>query len=502
MENQVIKQIINLKKKKKKIVLCHGVFDLLHIGHVTYFEQAKKFGDILVVSITDDKYVNKGPLRPVYNINQRISLIKKLSIVDFVVKSNFQTAKEVIEKIGPNYYCKGPDYKNKFKYDENLRKEIYALRKSKGKFITVKHLKLSSSKLINKSNLDLKEDDLSKYLLKLRSKYNLSYMLAEIKKIKNLKSLVLGETIIDKYFFADAVGRSGKDPMMVFKLKNEKMFLGGSGYIANLSSSLGANTNHISHIGDKDSYVKFIKRNLSKKINSELLIKSNSPTILKLRYVDYYRNNKIIGFYNINEDPLNEMEERKYIKRIQKLKDSIDLIILADYGHGEISNQAIKNLQKINKKIYLNTQLNSFNYGSHNLRKFKKINTICINEGELRFELRDKKNNIALLVKKLRKTINCENIIITQGKYGATIFTKTKKYFCPAFDIKPLDTIGSGDTLFTVVSLCLASKINPELSLVFASISAALSTQNIGNDFNLNMQKFENYLKNVFIGNN
>ena len=502
MENKILNKISVYKKNKKKIVLCHGVFDLLHVGHVTYFEQAKKLGDILVVSVTDDKYVNKGPLRPVFNINQRTSLIKKLSIVDFVVKSDFQTAKEVIEKIKPNFYCKGPDYKNKLKYDKNLSEEIKILKKNKGKFITVKHITQSSSKLINHANLDLGKDVLSKYLFKLRSKYNYSYLISEIKKIQKIKSLVLGEMIVDKYNFADAVGRSGKDPMMVFKLKNEKTFLGGSGYIANLSSSFGASTSHISHIGDKDSYINFIKKKLLKKVNSKLLVKSKSPTILKLRYVDYYRNNKIIGFYNINEEPLTEIEEKKYKKSINKLKNSINLVILADYGHGEISNQAIKNLQKINKKIYINTQLNSFNYGSHNLRKFKKVNTICINESELRFELRDKKNNISSLVKKFRKSIKCENIIVTQGKYGATIFTRTKKYFCPAFDSKPLDTIGSGDTLFTIVSLCLASKINPELSLIFASIAAALSTQNMGNEFNLNMRNFENYLKNIFIKNN
>ena len=80
MENKILNKISVYKKNKKKIVLCHGVFDLLHVGHVTYFEQAKKLGDILVVSVTDDKYVNKGPLRPVFNINQRTSLIKKLSI--------------------------------------------------------------------------------------------------------------------------------------------------------------------------------------------------------------------------------------------------------------------------------------------------------------------------------------------------------------------------------------------------------------------------------------
>lgn len=498
METKNYKKISLLKKKKKKIVLCHGVFDLLHVGHVKYFEQAKKFGDILVVSVTSDTFVNKGPLRPVYNIEQRIELIKKLKVVDFVVKSDFLTAKEIIEKIRPDIYCKGPDYKNKINKDINLKKEIKAIKRFNGKFVTVQHLTQSSSKFINQANLDLGQDKLSNFLSRIRNRYDYSDLIKELKKINKISSLVLGEMIIDKYNFADAVGRSGKDPMMVFKLKNEKTFLGGSGYIANLSSSFGAKTNHISHIGDRKSYLSFIKKKLSNKVNFSLLKKTNSPTILKLRYVDYYRNNKINGFYDINEEPLNDKEDKKYINIINKVKKKVNLIILADYGHGEISNRVIKSLQKINKRIYINTQLNSFNYGSHNLRKFKKVNTICINESELRFELRDKKNNITTLVKKFRKYINCQNVVVTQGKFGATIFTKKEKFFCPAFDTKPLDTIGSGDTLFTIISLCLASGIKPELSLIIASMAAALSTKNLGNDFNLSMDYFLSYLKTVF----
>lgn len=498
METKNYKKISLLKKKKKKIVLCHGVFDLLHVGHVKYFEQAKKFGDILVVSVTSDTFVNKGPLRPVYNIEQRIELIKKLKVVDFVVKSDFLTAKEIIEKIRPDIYCKGPDYKNKINKDINLKKEIKAIKRFNGKFVTVQHLTQSSSKFINQANLDLGQDKLSNFLSTIRNRYDYSDLIKELKKIDKISSLVLGEMIIDKYNFADAVGRSGKDPMMVFKLKNEKTFLGGSGYIANLSSSFGAKTNHISHIGDRKSYLSFIKKKLSNKVNFSLLKKTNSPTILKLRYVDYYRNNKINGFYDINEEPLNDKEDKKYINIINKVKKKVNLIILADYGHGEISNRVIKSLQKINKRIYINTQLNSFNYGSHNLRKFKKVNTICINESELRFELRDKKNNITTLVKKFRKYINCQNVVVTQGKFGATIFTKKEKFFCPAFDTKPLDTIGSGDTLFTIISLCLASGIKPELSLIIASMAAALSTKNLGNDFNLSMDYFLSYLKTVF----
>ena len=59
-------------QKRKKIVLCHGVFDVVHTGHLNYLKKAKELGDTLIVSVTSDKFVNKGPGRPVFDINQRI----------------------------------------------------------------------------------------------------------------------------------------------------------------------------------------------------------------------------------------------------------------------------------------------------------------------------------------------------------------------------------------------------------------------------------------------
>ena len=99
----------NNNKEKKKIVLCHGVFDLIHIGHMKHFKSAKNYGDILVVSITPDNFVNKGPKRPVFGEKLRAELLSNISSVDHVVINNTSTAINLI-KIKPNIYC-GPDYK-------------------------------------------------------------------------------------------------------------------------------------------------------------------------------------------------------------------------------------------------------------------------------------------------------------------------------------------------------------------------------------------------------
>ena len=66
-----LQQIVKSKRNLEKIVLCHGVFDLLHFGHLEHFKEAKQKGDILIVSITPDRFVNKGPGRPAFNENLR-----------------------------------------------------------------------------------------------------------------------------------------------------------------------------------------------------------------------------------------------------------------------------------------------------------------------------------------------------------------------------------------------------------------------------------------------
>ena len=91
--------------------MCHGVFDLLHIGHIKHFKSAKKYGDYLIVSITTNKFVNKGPGRPIFNHLERLNFLKELKIIDAAVVSNSSSAEDVIRTIKPDFYVKGPDLK-------------------------------------------------------------------------------------------------------------------------------------------------------------------------------------------------------------------------------------------------------------------------------------------------------------------------------------------------------------------------------------------------------
>ena len=127
----------------------------------------------------------------------------------------------------------------------------------------------------------------------------------DLKKISKLNILVLGEIIIDEYILTEMVGVSGKEPMNVLKIKDKIKFLGGTGYIANLLSNFSDNVNLLSYFKAPNENKKFLKDNLNKKINF-IPIKTNINSIAhKIRYVDSYKNTKILGVYSIDESKEN-----------------------------------------------------------------------------------------------------------------------------------------------------------------------------------------------------
>ena len=149
-----LKKIIDFERQKgKKIVHCHGVFDLLHIGHIKHFKEAKKYGDLLVVTITPDKHVDKGQGRPAFKERTRIEALEALEDIDYLSINIEKSAISAIRKIRPNYYCKGPDYRN-FSHDLSgkISKEVEEVKKYNGKVVFTKSETFSSTRLINENS--------------------------------------------------------------------------------------------------------------------------------------------------------------------------------------------------------------------------------------------------------------------------------------------------------------------------------------------------------------
>ena len=494
------KIFINLKKKNKKVVLCHGVFDLLHYGHILHFEQAKKLGEILVVSVTPDNHVNKGPSRPAFNENIRMNAIAALEIVDYVILNNSSTAINSIKKVKPQFYCKGLDYKDHSKdLTQGIKKEINAVKAVNGKIIYTKGQTFSSGNLINSFSDNLSEQTKTNLNI-IKKKYDFEKIKKLIENFNNYKVLIIGELIIDEYVFCDALGKSGKDPFLVLKdIKSEK-YLGGAGAIAKNLSNFCEKISLLSMIGQKKEGLNFIKKNLSG-VNLKYVSKKDSPTILKKRFLDINSGNKVLGVYQINDDALDPNSEKKFQKIISQNINNFDLVVVSDYGHGLISTKTANLISRKSKFLALNAQVNAANIGFHSLKKYKNVDCVIINEKEIRYELRNRDGDIKVLMKKLAKNQNFKNIIVTQGISGAILFNKKNNNFTKsdAFENKAVDKIGAGDTMLSLISLCMKSSISYNMSLLIGSLAAALSVKNYGNKKEINkvqlIKSIENLLK-------
>ncbi|MCK5178291.1 MAG: D-glycero-beta-D-manno-heptose 1-phosphate adenylyltransferase [Candidatus Omnitrophica bacterium] len=140
------KKIRALRKLKRKIAFTNGCFDILHLGHVSYLEEAKRSADILVVGLNSDRSVRKikGPKRPIVGERSRAGVLAALACVDHVVLFDEETPVKLIEAVKPDILIKGADWKGKGAVGSEI------VRANGGKVKFIKFVKgVSSTNIIN-----------------------------------------------------------------------------------------------------------------------------------------------------------------------------------------------------------------------------------------------------------------------------------------------------------------------------------------------------------------
>lgn len=147
---KLAEKINELKSEGKRIVHCHGCFDLMHIGHIKYFQAVKKMGDVLIVTVSPDIYVDKGPGRPVFNQNLRADSIAALECVDYVAINKWPTAEDTLRLLRPDIYVKGQEFENLEDKTGKIQKEYEVIKKIGAELRFTHEIVFSSTELLNK----------------------------------------------------------------------------------------------------------------------------------------------------------------------------------------------------------------------------------------------------------------------------------------------------------------------------------------------------------------
>ena len=471
-----------LKRKGKKIVHCHGVFDLLHPGHIRHFEAARKQGDALIVTLTKDKYVNKGPGRPVFNQRLRAESIAALGSVDFVAINEWPTAVNTIKKLRPDIYAKGSDYSDPEKdLTGEIKNEQDAVRSAGGRIHFTDDITFSSTKLLN-MHFSVYPEETEEYLRDFREKYTAAEIIKYLKDLSNMRVLVIGDAIIDEYHYCSAMGKSSKENIIPTRYLREETFAGGVLAAANHIASFCKDVHLVTCLGAENSYKGFIEKHLKKNIKAKFFYRKGVPTTLKRRFVEPAFLSKLFEVCFLEDRPLPENLERELHAYLERVIKNYDLVLVADFGHGFIEKKTVKLLARKAKFMAVNTQTNSANTGFNMITKYPRADYICIDEPEMRLATHGKFDKIEDLILRLAKKVRHKKIIVTLGHKGSMGYSPKEGFsLSPVFSKEVIDRVGAGDAFLSITAPCAAAGYPMEVIEFIGNAVGALKVLIVGN---------------------
>ncbi len=485
------------RKKHKTTVHCHGVFDLMHPGHINHLKAAKNLGDILIVTVTPDEFVNKGPGRPVYNQKIRMESLASLSCVDFVALNKWPEAHQTIRFLHPDVFVKGQEYEAAIKDPNSLTSlEKEAVKSYGGRICFTTRPFLSSSALLN-SYFSVFSEETKEWLNKFKSRYSLEKISAYLKRVENLKILLIGDTIIDEYIYCDLIGRSLKESIPRVKYLSTEKFAGGIIAVANHLSSFCNNVTMLTALGVGTENEIFIKNSINSSVKSIIFKRQDAGTVVNKRIVRQAFLEKFFGIYEINDCPIPPSLEAEIGKELDSILPNYDLVVVVDYGFGLMTPALIDKVTEKSKFLALNVQTNSVNLGFNLITKYKKANYVSASDPELRLATNQKFAPLKELAPLVFKKQNLKLIAVTLGPAGSLSYDGKNFYKIPVFNTKALDRVGAGDAYFAWSAPQVYFGANPDVVGFFGNVAGGIAIDIVCNRKPVTHEAFLNFAKTL-----
>lgn len=485
-----------LRAAGRTVVQCHGVFDLVHVGHIRHLRRARAEGDVLVVTITPDRFVNKGPSRPAFPQDLRAEALAALDCVDFVAINEWPTAVEAIGIVRPDVFVKGGEYRDAdADVTGAIRDERDAVEAGGGRIAYTDELTFSSSQLLN-AYFPVFPEETRLYLADLAARYPVGDIVARLEAARRQRVLVVGETIIDEYQYCQAIGKSSKAPAVVAKTESMERFAGGILAVANHVAAFCDDVTVLTQLGDRNSHEDFVRANLDPRVKPEFLVRRNAPTIVKRRFIESYFFTPMFELYEINDESLSGEDETDLCDALHRLLPEYDVVIVVDYGHSMITAAAVQILVHNSRFLAVNAQANAGNRGYHRISKYPQADFVCAAEHELYLEARDWRGDVRPILVDVAERLDCGNVVVTCGKRGAIGYSPNAGFVeVPALAAKVVDRVGAGDAFLSASAPLLASGAPLDLVTFVGNVAGAEAVATVGHRRYLRWDSFVKHLQ-------
>ena len=493
--------LVNILREKngKKIAMCHGVFDIVHPGHIRHLIYAKQQGEILIASCTADKHIEKGEDKPYIPEELRARNLAALEMVDYVMIDHNKTPIENLLLIRPDVFIKGFEY-TKDGIHPKTKTEIDAVSsyggrvifspgdyvQSSSNWLTIKRPKISFEKVL--SIID-SENVLLEDILQTLSTFD------------GIRVHVFGDTIVDRYIFCSVLGPTTKTPTLSIKRESEETYLGAAGVVSKHLKSLGADVTFTTVMGS-DSAREFAENDLDQwGIKTNILTDSSRPTTIKERF--WANGYKLLQVDDLDNSPISGDIERQLVGI---LKDTVtDVVIFSDFRHGIFHSGTVSNYTSAIPKAAVKIADTQVSNRWGNILDFQNFDIITPNEHEARFALADQDSGVRPLGSDLFAAANSKNLILKLGERGIMVFRDDSSNPRNSFAIESfvedlVDGVGAGDSLLAAATLSYTSTRNIVVSSIIGNAAAAVACETEGN-VPISSIDIENLLNRMSVSN-
>ena len=475
-----IAEIIGKPPRRRKIVMCHGTFDLVHPGHIRHLVYARSQGAKLVVGVTADAHVKKADHRPFVPEGLRALNLAALETVDYVVIDPNATPIENILTIRPDYFVKGYEYQ-KGGLHPRTAEEKEAVESYGGEVIfTPGDIVYSSSAIIESGPPDLAVEKLINLLG--GENRNFDDLKRALAGVAGAKAHVIGDTIVDSLTVTSVIGASGKTPTISVRYEGKRDYVGGAGIVAKHLKAAGAEVTFSTVLGD-DLLADFVREDLAEaKVTLNDVIDRTRPTINKNAIVaDGYRMLKID---TLDNRAISEQVCRKLCEAIRDVP--ADVLLFSDFRHGIFNRESIPLLTAAIPEGRFKVADSQVASRWGNILEFRGFDLITPNEKEARFSLGDQDTVIRPLGTRLFEEARCKVLMLKLGARGMMTFREAggdlRSFFgIDSFADHVVDAVGSGDALLAYASLVLKTTGDPVLASIIGAMAAAAECELDGN---------------------
>jgi rfaE bifunctional protein kinase chain/domain/rfaE bifunctional protein nucleotidyltransferase chain/domain len=475
-----LRELLGKRPRKKKVIMCHGTFDVVHPGHVRHLLYAKTKADVLVASLTADVHIMKGNLRPYVPEDLRAINLAALEMVDYVIIDREATPLKNLSLIQPDYFAKGYEY-TAGQVHPKTQEEIDVLESYGGEMLfTPGDIVYSSSALIELAPPNIAVEKLM--LLMQGEKLTFQDLRDTLGRLKGLSAQVVGDTIVDSYTYTSMIGGMTKTPTISVRFERKTDYVGGAGVVAKHLQAAGADVIFSTVLGN-DAYKDFVIQDLKDAgVHCTPIIDPTRPTTNKNAIVA--ENYRLLKVDTLDNRSISD-------KIVEQLRQQIgaqrsDAVVFSDFRHGIFNRSTIPPLAAAIPAGTFRVADSQVASRWGNILEFEGFDLITPNEREARFALGDQDSVVRPLAMELHNKSRCKTLILKCGDRGIITYrgstSALREFFTvETFADRVVDAVGAGDALLAYATLALVATKNDVIASILGNMAAGIECEHDGN---------------------